>query len=359
MSQDESVSDDGPLKRFLTDPQTLHLLLRPIAPYSTPSSKSKSSFETKTSAINVTPDPHARYNIKQIQDDALWLSQETKIDEIAALRVAVIERQTRPAAQLLQGSTVEQTPLGSGTNGTLFGRDLIQEGYTSTHVGSGLRTENTAANENEIPRKRRLVDIFLSECRHILKCSEYILAYALCSADDDGVISSYNPKENSARWLRAIGLNLLSTWAPENLGTSTPHDHRSTFLNGGVDGIRARLESLRNGCGWSGMEDELEEVEIAWGSNQIIEVIHIMQILQDLLQSSGSIMQAEVVLPWFRLMSECSFFEGFHLVRSTRFRRCIHLPCLVISRIVLDLQRAAPIPSCPDFLDHSQPSFST
>ena len=319
LSQLEGASNNVSLKRFLTDSQTVSLLVRSIAPYPTPNDQSKSSFETKTSAINVTPPSHARYNITQIQEDTLWLSKEANIDEVSALRIAVLEWQTQPAAQLLRGSSVVSVSSSNGANGNIGGPSFLNEDPNPISARFSPPEQTTFNDEDEVLRKRRLIGILLSERRFMLKCSEHILAYAICVAETEVATAATAQKERSSDWLNAVGLDLLSHWAPESAKKGMQKDSKSSFMVEAIGGVRSRLEALRYGSGWSIFEDAPREFEISWGVNQIVEVLHIMQIIQYLLQTSASIMQPEMVLPWFRLMAECGFFEGFQLVRFIRF----------------------------------------
>jgi nuclear pore complex protein Nup188 len=88
------------VENYLTTPTVRALLARPFDS-SPPTAQTKSVFETKTSAINVTPSSDARYDIKQLKEDALWLSASAKIDEVSALRIVVQECQARTTAKLL------------------------------------------------------------------------------------------------------------------------------------------------------------------------------------------------------------------------------------------------------------------
>ena len=76
------------IRSFLSDAESYNLLKRPLAPFLPPSSGTKSQFDHRTAAINITPDDSAPYNLTQIKEDALWLSTEGGIDEVVALRVS-------------------------------------------------------------------------------------------------------------------------------------------------------------------------------------------------------------------------------------------------------------------------------
>ena len=122
LSQLNPEADNTSLRRHLTDPQTIYLLARSTSPYSAPTLQTKSTFDTKTSSVHVPPSGNPRYDIGQIKEDTLWLSKETKIDEVSALRIAVLEWQTRPAVQLLRGNLVDEiAPLANGIGGSFSG----------------------------------------------------------------------------------------------------------------------------------------------------------------------------------------------------------------------------------------------
>lgn len=290
MTQAEESTTTASLKRFLADPLTIDHLLRCLAPFTQQSSQSKSTFDTKTSAVNVTQSSHARYDIKQLQEDSLWLSSETKIDEVSALRIAVLEWQTRPASQLRRGAQISH---GHSTH-LAQASDILEEG----------------------PRRRRLAELLLSDRRFILKCAEYILSYTLSASGEQHGDTQKSQPQTHLRWLVDVGLNVFSRWTPEQSSQSKGKqpERNSSFLIEAIAAIRSRLELLGSGSGWSASVTD-PDLEISWGCNQVTEILHIMQLMQDLLQSTTTIVKADIVLPWFRLMGECEFLDAFQLVR--------------------------------------------
>ena len=309
LSQLGGERDNGILKRHLTDPQTIEILARSFSPYSAPTSQTKSSFETKTSAINVTPSPHAHYDIKQIKDDTLWLSKETKIDEVAALRIALLEWQTRSAVQLLRGSPGEQATNLTG------GRGINQLQASFFDPGSSLLAKSSFLGESEPSfddiqaRRPRLLETYLSERRYILKTSEYITFAALCNGIG-GPDKAPSQAKRKSDWLDEVGSSILSSWSVEE---SSKASRRSLIIET-VESLRARFEALREGSGWLADQGVQEDIELAWGRNQLVETIHIMQILLNVLEFFPILLKAPAVLAWFRLISECGFFEVLQLV---------------------------------------------
>ena len=95
MHLDKFGASDSHLESFFSDTQVQKLLARPFHPFSFTQSNTKAAFETKTAAINVAPTSNCEYDINKIKEDALWLSKEAQIDEVSALRIIVLEYQSR------------------------------------------------------------------------------------------------------------------------------------------------------------------------------------------------------------------------------------------------------------------------
>ena len=309
LSQLGAERDNGILKRYLTDPQTREILARSSSPYSAPTPQTKSSFETKTSAINVTPSPHAHYDIKQVKDDTLWLSKETSIDEVAALRIALLEWQTRSAVQLLRGSPGDKATNVTGARGI----NQLQASFFDP--GSSLLAKSSFLGESEPrfdeskARRQRLLETYLSERRYILKTSEYITFAALCNRVGESEKATSQGK-GKPDWLDEVGNSILSTWSVEEGSKAS----RRSLVIETVESLRARFEALREGSGWLADQEVQEDIELAWGRNQLVETIHIMQILLNVLEFSPTLLKAPSVLAWFKLMGECGSFEVLQLV---------------------------------------------
>ena len=309
LSQLNGETDNAPLRRHLTDPQTVHLLAHSSSPYSAPTSQSKSTFDTKTSSVHVPPAGNPRYDIGQIKEDTLWLSKETKIDEVSALRIAVLEWQTRPAVQLLRGSLVDEIiPTVNGLGGSQLQASF--SGAASSLFGKsfGLGPNAPALFNDAGPQRRRLLEIYLSERRYILKTSEYV-TFPASSIHQNGTPD--NVTNGPSSWLEEVGSAINSTWK----GDGPAQSKGKNFVADAVAALRSRIENLMTGSGWLSDESQQEDIELAWARNQILEIIHIMQILLIRLDSSlTKLTTPDLILPWYRLMNECAFFSSLQLV---------------------------------------------
>lgn len=309
LSQLNREADNASLRRHLTDPQTVHILAHSSSPYSAPTAQTKSTFDTKTSSVHVPPSGNPRYDIGQIKEDTLWLSRETKIDEVSALRIAVLEWQTRPAVQLLRGSLVDEIPpLANGIVESQL-HASFSSAVPSLFGKSSGSGPNAPALFNDVgPRRRRLLETYMSERRYILKTAEYVTFAASCKA----LHGSPNDTTNQAfSWVEGVGTAIISTWK----GDGPAQGKSKNFAAEAVEALRSRIESLMGGSGWLSDESQQEEIELAWARNQILEMIHIMQVLLVRLDSSlTNLMTPEMILPWYRLMDECGFFNSLQPV---------------------------------------------
>lgn len=330
LSQLGDIPDNGSLQSHITDHQTLDLLIRPFSPYSAPTPHTKSSFETKTSAINVPPSARGRYDIKQIRDDTLWLSEETGINEIDALRITVLECQTRPAQRVLLENSHVVANLQSSV-----GIDGLTGSLRSSILSRPLASEQDVSNpfDSSEARRQRLLLIYLSERRYILKASEYVVFAALFESSlhpEPTPSSNSKGKAPDRPWLQAeADLRSRSKpkagWVEEVGSTVSTHwnldgyvgDRNENFIVWAVDALESRMKNLENGSGWFREEGPLENIETAWVRNQVLEIIHIMQTILTLLDSSANLIRTDALIAWFRFVNRHSFFQGFDLV-STR-----------------------------------------
>lgn len=294
----------------------MQILARAFSPFQPPTSQTKSTFETKTSAINVAPSPHAPYDIKQIRDDTIWLSKEINIDEVSALRIVVLEWQTRPVVQLLHGDLEgEARYLNGGGDAGDFRASVFDPGSSILAKSTNQQKQSTTSTSfgESGARRRRLLETYLSERRCILKCNEHLIFVTLFESDNSSS-SPEGQQSDRLTWLREAGANVLPSW---NSGGVSQAKQKHAVLEA-VDALRARLEGVSKGCGWLQDEDRQEDIEVAWARSQILEMIHIMQIILHLLDSSTELYEPSVILPWFRLMKDYEFYDSMQLVSKRR-----------------------------------------
>ena len=312
LSQLSLTAKHGRLRRHLTDRVTFDILVQCLNPYPPATPQSRAAFETRTSAIHVTPTAEGPYNIQQIKDDSLWLSKEGGIDEVSALRLSILEWQTRAAAHLLL-ALADLDPSVISTNQSL---QTLHIGLRSANdVGSQTIMRAGAEHVDSSPGRRlRLLNIYLSERRYLLKTVEFILFHATYRADTKDVVDSsldgLETENAEYSWVERIGIALLEAWDVSCArATSNKHwFHDVTFA------LQTRVDALEKGSGCFKEEGVKEEFEIAWSRNQILEMVHIMQIILTSIHSFQELTKPSVILCWFKFISQFGFFEQLELV---------------------------------------------
>lgn len=291
------------INNFFSDPTVQELLSQPFAAFPLPSQQSKSAFETKTSPINVTTSSTAPYDIKQVKDDALWLSKEAKIDEISALRIVVEECQSRASALLL----------GPISNEDLAG---VQEstGSSQSWAPVALLTQGVDADaiqadfNKEESRKLRILRTYLSERRYILKCVDYLLQNAIYGSPD--IAASGKGKETDA---------VLSPMEDIGRSIAGKMEESDQWLLGCLAAIEANIQNVDNGSGWFQESGGRIDLELEWTHTQIAEATHTLEIIFQNIDKSGRTPSSTVILAWLNLVSSYNFLE-FKTVSTLIFR---------------------------------------
>jgi len=310
ISQLPAGADNVTLKRHLSDNRTIEILTHFLSPFPPPTPQSKAAFETQTSAIHITPNSSGRYKLSEIKEDTSWLSKEVGIDEISALRVVIIEWQTRPAVWLLRGFVDDDgsaTRLGVESNG-------LQSSLLGSKYGAN-GSEVVASFDSCHERRMRLLDVYLSERQFLTKTAEFITFNALSKpAEAEAILDDDRNDETKDKtlWLGKVGAGLLKSWNPRGIGSNSGNN----WLVDATAALGARVENLGRGSGWLQDEDTAVDVEVAWCRVHLIETIHIMQTMMSIVMSSVELTRADVLRSWFKFVSDYGFFEQFELVSN-------------------------------------------
>lgn len=301
----------------MLDPYVQNLLAEPFGATPTATPQTKSAFETKTAAINVTPTSESTYNISEIKEDALWLSKKAGIDEISALRLTVLEYQTRPYAQLLGDFSPEEAAslheAGGNINtetSNLVPRKLLSDGLLS-------ETQQSEANP-QTNRRQRSLQIHLSERKHFLACAQLFLQTAITVTKQDSCSIGEGKGGKSADSLIArLGKIIIKSPGKKDLG------YRETILKC-VDSFEKTINGLSRGSGWLDQGDLQDALEIEWFTSQLFESIHLLEALLWLVQAEGrdQLQTSSVVLGWFRLVKQYDFFEQLSSVSALNCTNC-------------------------------------
>lgn len=285
----------------------------------------------RTAAIQVTPTPNEKYDINILKEDVVWLSKNARINEVSALRVVVIEFQSRLRSQLL---------------GAISTQDVanIQEaaGATNAHAASVLpglnlsgardATEIQAEFEKPESRHRRIFQTYLDERRFHSACVDSIFTLMLQER-----LPTSPPTDAS----RTIRTSFLQTYGigPKQAQTS-PADKLITkyhtlawqHLNLLPDIVQL-LQSDLGGV----VEDKsvlTDDLQNDWVKTLLSEMLHRMTVAFQLLDLSADIfVSPPLVLLWFSLVARLDFLERLEGVRILYFkvRFCIRANIFPVS----------------------------
>jgi hypothetical protein len=153
---------------FLSAPASQQSLATCYEPFPPPSSASKQDFEKRTASINFTAadqpvgDASALPAIDTLKQEALELSKTLNIDEVAGLRIVVLEHQARPGKALLE----------SQGGGGEFAAAGLGESILRT---SQLEDKKTKEEKVFVNR----VEVYFSERRYLVKVAAALMRAAL------------------------------------------------------------------------------------------------------------------------------------------------------------------------------------
>ncbi|KAL4895900.1 nucleoporin subcomplex protein binding to Pom34-domain-containing protein [Aspergillus ambiguus] len=296
----DDVDDAGSFHAFLSHPDNIHLLSNYLKSFPSPSTKSKSDFESKTAAIHAETTAQGSYDLKEIKADALWLSQKASIDEISALRIVVLEWQNRPSARLLaRFADEEATSLQDAAGVENFRVSLAGPSFAEIFKKS-TRRDNASDFASENSRRIRIQNLYLSEKVHLVKTARKLLALHVPHTLDRKALPSTQP-DDQVSLLRNLGASIFKD---RLLG-----DEWRSSIQAGINAIENRLKALEGDGGWLGVSESSEAVEDLWRTTTVEEISHILQMLFLQLQASSEVPSAQLLLSWLRLMADYSFLE--------------------------------------------------
>jgi nuclear pore complex protein Nup188 len=278
------------LIKFLGDFKTQEVIFNPFTLPWVASTATRSAFDTLTSAINVTPDANAPYNIDELKQDALWLVKKFHIDEVTALRLAVVEWQSRSKKLLL--STIEtskelrQSVLGTSINKSFSAIDAASDSFNTQEQ-----------------RRFRLTHIFFRMHLYAVKTAVLLVFYY------------HQPAEVTSPDLLPIAHEAVrrickKDWRPSAQTRAEP----DRCVHDIVSSLRQRLPSLEPAFTWA-IDDEQpnEAIDDAWKETIILEFNALLQLIYFVYDHD--LPSVRSVQAWFDFQRDVQWFE-FQLVSA-------------------------------------------
>jgi nuclear pore complex protein Nup188 len=288
------------------------LLSRPVPIFHTPSSRAKTEFESRTSAINVTPIPDAAYSIEEIKEDTLWLSNCLDLDELECLRIVVLEWQTRPAVQLQQGlSETEAASLRDALGSDDYNYDLGK----STTPGPGKLADPAFHSRDR--RRTRLLALCMREQGSMFRISAVLtdLFVQLDLMVSSGV--ELHPSATQGGRIKTAIRGSLQSSKTQQLG-----------LVACLEGLKECLENLSKGYRWADETFDSSQLQDDWACVCLHQVASLLELVLLHYQTPGAYTESNHVLAWLRLMSEVNFFLSFEPQSSKQAMLCSKIQAL-------------------------------
>ncbi|KAI5860513.1 nucleoporin subcomplex protein binding to Pom34-domain-containing protein [Durotheca rogersii] len=327
---------------YLTDPLVQSFFTKPGSAFDPPGGDRNphhATFVKKTAAIEVTPTPNDKYDINVIKEDALWLSKVGRINEVAALRVVVVEFQSRPQSQLrgpISNQDVANLREAAGASNAQTTNILPGLSIASTRDA----TEIQADFEKPESRKRRIFQTYLDERRYYAATNDYIFTLML----HERLPTSPATDASSAirrSFMEAYGINPRQPQKSSiDMPTRTFHALASQYLNL----LPFSVQNSQTAIG-AVVEDEAlltEELHEQWMQTWLTDALHRMVVVFQLLDlSSDAFVSEQLAQQWFTLVGAFSFLDQLQNFSANISDLAAPLQCLVcvISLTVLNLPR--------------------
>ncbi|ORY63556.1 nucleoporin subcomplex protein binding to Pom34-domain-containing protein [Pseudomassariella vexata] len=291
---------------FLTNPQVQTFFTKPSTTFEAPAGDNdpyKQTFETRTSAVQVTPTPNDKYDVAAIKEDSVWLSKNARINLIAALRVVLIEFQSRARSQLTGPvSSQDNSSLQEAAGATNAQASSILPGLnlTSTRDAVEIQTDFDKLES----RRRRIFEFYLVERRYFSMTTDYIFTLMLQeSLPTSPVTNATTVIRNS--FLQAFGLT--SATPQSEAPAKTYHALVSqyfTLVTGSINNI--------GDMGSVAQDQILHDVDLQkeWMKAFLEEAIHEMTVAFQLLDLANQVLApAELLQQWFQFLGDTSFLN--------------------------------------------------
>lgn len=292
-----------------------------MSAFAPPNDETKKSFETKTALINVPSGPDGRANVEAIKKDAEWLSKNAKLNLVAALRVVVIEYQSRPARHLLgslssQDATNLQEAAGlNNGQGSAFVSDL---GAAAALDAEEIWTQF----EKPETRQRHIFDTYLTERRYFMMAADYAHSILL-----------YDRLPTFAK----VDIDLSKRY---RLKLPSRED-AEPLLPAYFEVLISSMRSIEAGFKAVTEEDWVtDDVELDWLRTLLTETVHALSVAFQVIDSFGDdFAPSSAVSQWFSLMGVYNFFDAVQPVRNSCLNRLTDM--LTLPRFTTALQSSS------------------
>ena len=295
------------LESFISDSETRKTLARPFELFPAASTQTKSAFDTKTAPINVSQPPNNDYNLQQLKDDALWLSKDLGIDEVSALRCAIVEWRQRPADILL----------GKVQNGS-NSQDPTQSYFDKSKATAGASEEKTASEfEDTELRRQRLLKICLDERSAARACSALLVSLATGVNDNDLPVTPVSPKTSTqTTWV---------TFQARLVYDDIVGEQTTCSLSPCIQATTSLAKQLEGSDQWPTALQDRSELAAVYYDAVVQDLVSIMRMALAIAFTPGTPVSPADARDWFKLMESVEFFGN---LPPTSAAQSVYIPIL-------------------------------
>lgn len=289
------------------------LVKNPAKTFAANADSASTDFETKTSAIHITPSSNGRYDVKTLKEDAQWLAKNAKLNLVAALRIALIESQSRPAAHLA-GQLSLQDELNL--------RDAAGENEAqSSSLAIAGDAESTDADtlwekfQKEESRRVRIFKTYLSERRSFMLTVNHIhslIFYGNLPITTDATLEKLGQRYN----------------LPKPVSGQDDIEGRRAFVESTAVAYLDMLVNVTEefATPLDDVTDDpavaIEDVAIEWTRTSLDQAVNAASVVFQALDFMDTAMvDPQLVARWFSMMKDHSFFSAYGVSCAPRSNR--------------------------------------
>lgn len=326
INEEEAAVENTHLEHFMNDNETIGRLKNVLEPPQGPDSGSAAQFDTKTAPINVSQNGNGAYNLDEIKADAKWLSKEVRIQELVALRMAIIEWQERPSDELLHATSTD--PLAASNCNALATSVLSKSTLDreATTYGSSLRPALDFAKEDL--RRQRLLSVYLSEINFMLKLSaDLITRDAVTKSKVQGHQVGALREHTKKSWIDDVA---------KKVAEGMIKDHRmaegNMHLQKCISKFETLMQQVEDEKSWPKAFKEEIVMTQSFLDAQFSDVVQVLRILLAGLYALDGAPQPRTVRAWYMAMENYGFLQD-----GRPFWAAMEIPQLLISIISLEM----------------------
>jgi nuclear pore complex protein Nup188 len=311
----ESALSNTTLESFISDNETRVRLAKPFEPFPAASQSTRRAYDTITAQINAPKSLNNDYNLEQLKDDALWLSKDLGIDEVSALRCAIVEWRRRPADILLG-------KVQSGSSS----QDLTQSYFGKSKASAGAVEEKSGVDSEDTElRRQRLVKVCLEERSAASACSALLVSLAGGISDNDLPATPTSPKTSTQTQTQ-------TTWIMSQ-ARLVYHDIvgklKTCALSPCIQAATTLAKSLEGPAQWPTALKDRPELAVAYYDAVVQDLVNIMRVALALAFTPETPVSPADARDWFKLMGSTGFFSDLSPMSAAQHVYIPILQCLV------------------------------